>query len=102
MTEAADQAELDPDRLSFTRAPAHRPPPGHRPGGLFPPPAWTARPAEAIAEILERPNPPRLHRTCPRVVKRGRRNHYLVKRKADVITRRHGPPEIRIYAPADA
>ena len=37
MTEAAEQAELDPDQLSFTRT-LHRPPPGHRPGGLFPPP----------------------------------------------------------------
>jgi hypothetical protein len=25
-------------------------------------------------------------------------NRYLMKRKTDIITRHHGPPEIRIYA----
>ena len=50
-----------------------------------------------MGEILERPDSPRRHGTFPRVVKRGRHNHYLIKRKNDVITRRHGPPEIRTY-----
>jgi hypothetical protein len=30
--------------------------------------------------------------------KRGRHNHYLIKRATDTITRHHGPPEIRIQA----
>ena len=56
-----------------------------------------------MAEMTRKRNlNPVRHRTCPRVVKRGRHNHYLIKRKTDIITRHHGPPEIRIYAPAAA
>jgi hypothetical protein len=36
------------------------------------------------------------------VIKRGRYTQYLIKRKTDVITRHHGPPEVRIYAPTAA
>ena len=37
MAEAAASAGLDPDRLSFMRSIQPRPPPGNRPGGVFPP-----------------------------------------------------------------
>ena len=35
---------------------------------------------EAIEEILEKPNPNRRERSCPRAVKRARHNQYLVKK----------------------
>jgi hypothetical protein len=39
-------------------------------------------------------NPPRRHRTCPRVVKRARHNSYRVKKPGDKSTRHAGPPTI--------
>jgi hypothetical protein len=98
MTEAADQAELDPDRLFFTRALniVRRQVTAQ---AAFPPSRLNQAAADAITEILEGPNPPRRHRTCPRVIKR-RRTKYPPKRDAATITRHDGPPEIRIWAPA--
>jgi hypothetical protein len=56
-------------------------------------------------EDITRPrhlNPPRRHRTYPRVVKRARRNAYRVKKPGDHGTRHHGPPTIRLTPPAKA
>ena len=39
-------------------------------------------------------NPPRRHRTCPRAVKRGRRNSYRVKKPGDKNLRHDGPATI--------
>jgi hypothetical protein len=41
-------------------------------------------------------NPPRRHRTYPRVVKRARHNSYRVKRAADQGIRHAGPPAIKL------
>jgi hypothetical protein len=78
MTRAADQTELDPDRLSFLRAvritrcqitdQATCPPDRHN----------TARQV-ATTELLHHPNPQRRHRSYPRAVKRARHNSYRVQ-----------------------
>jgi hypothetical protein len=47
-------------------------------------------------------NPPRRHRSYPRVVKRARHNLYRVKKPGDTGTRHHGPPTIRLSSPAKA
>ena len=44
-------------------------------------------------------NPRRRHRTCPRVIKRGRHNFYRVKKPTDHGTRYHAPPDIRLTHP---
>jgi hypothetical protein len=41
-------------------------------------------------------NPPRRHRTYPRVVKRARHNSYRVKRANDHGIRHAGPPAIKL------
>jgi len=41
-------------------------------------------------------NPPRRHRTYPRVVKRARHNSYRVKRASDRGIRHAGPPAIKL------
>jgi hypothetical protein len=41
-------------------------------------------------------NPPRRHRTCPRAIKRGRRNAYRVKKPEDTNIRHNGPATIRL------
>jgi hypothetical protein len=41
-------------------------------------------------------NPPRRHRTYPRVVKRGRHNSYRVKKTTDIATRHNGPATIKL------
>jgi hypothetical protein len=41
-------------------------------------------------------NPPRRHRTCPRVIKRRGHNAYRVKRPTDKNTRHQGPPTIKL------
>ena len=45
-------------------------------------------------------NPPRRHRTYPRVIKRSRHNAYKVKKPGDHGTRHHGPPTITVISPA--
>ena len=70
MPEAADQAGLDPDR-SPSYAHSASSAAGYR-RRLFPPRRLAAATREAIEEILERPNPPRRERSCPRAVKRAR------------------------------
>jgi hypothetical protein len=41
-------------------------------------------------------NPPRRHRTYPRVIKRARHNSYRVKRASDQGIRHAGPPVIKL------
>lgn len=41
-------------------------------------------------------NPPRRHRTYPRVIKRGRHNSYRVKKKTDVGIQHDGPATIKL------
>ena len=42
----------------------------------------------------------RRHRTCPRVIKRGRHNTYRIKKTGDKNTRHDGPATIRLASPA--
>jgi hypothetical protein len=51
-----------------------------------------------MADITTRRNlnPPRRHRTYPRVVKRARHNHYRVKHDSDTGTRHTSPPTITL------
>ena len=65
----------------------------------FPPDRPSAAAAAVFAEILERLNPQRRMRTCPRVIKRARHNAYRVKKPADHGTRHDGPPTIRLTSP---
>ena len=44
-------------------------------------------------------NPRRRHRTCPRVIKRGRHNAYRVKKPGDKHVRHDGPATIRLANP---
>jgi hypothetical protein len=46
--------------------------------------------------MLERLNPKRRMRTCPRVIKRARHNSYRVKRLSDVAVTHTSPPTIKI------
>ena len=41
-------------------------------------------------------NPRRRHRTCPRVIKRGRHNAYRIKKPGDKNIRHDGPATIRL------
>jgi hypothetical protein len=95
MCRAADEAERDPDRISFIRTvrlvrrqiddPA-----------AFSPDHLTTITAGVFAEILQRLNPLRRDRTCPRAVKRARHNSYRVKRPGDVSTTHASPPTIKL------
>ena len=51
---------------------------------------------ETITEITERPNPPRRHRTYPRVVTRHRAHSHRIKRPTDRGQRHYTPPKIHI------
>ena len=55
---------------------------------------------EAIEEILERPNPVRRERSCPRKVKRARHNSYFVKQPEEKNIAHSSPPTIRLLYPA--
>jgi hypothetical protein len=54
--------------------------------------------AQVTADITRNKNlnPPRRHRTYPRVIKRARHNAYRVKKPGDHGTRHDGPPTIRL------
>jgi hypothetical protein len=55
---------------------------------------------EALDEIIERPNPERRERSCPRKIKRQRHNTFPVKRKADKNISHDSPPTIILFRPA--
>jgi hypothetical protein len=46
--------------------------------------------------MMERLNPKRRMRTCPRVIKRARHNTYRVKRPGDVAVTYTSPPTIKL------
>jgi hypothetical protein len=62
----------------------------------FPPDHLPAITAAAFAEILERLNPHRRMRSCPRVIKRARHNTYRVKRPGDTSLTYTSPPTIKL------
>jgi hypothetical protein len=94
MCHAADEAGVDPDRLSFMRS--LRVIRRHVTGQAdFPPERWDQALKATISEILEKLNA-RRHRTYPRVVKRARHNSYRVKRATDTGTKHDTPPTVEL------
>src|SRR5258705_10077428 len=67
--------------------------PGRR---VFPPDRLATCIRHAVAEILQRPNPARRHRTYPRVTKRAGRSKFPPKTLNHKNIRHKGPPEIQI------
>jgi hypothetical protein len=62
----------------------------------FPPDHLPTITAAALAEMLERLNPHRRMRTCPRVIKRARHNSYRVKRPSDISITHPRSPTIKL------
>lgn len=94
---AAEAADIDPDRVGFARTLrlVRRSATGT---ADIPPEDWHAHLPRFHAEITRGLNPPRRHRTCPRVVKRARHNSYRVKKPDEPASTRHpGPPTIRLH-----
>jgi hypothetical protein len=96
MTEAAEQADVDVDRISFIRSfRAIRRQVSDQ--AAFPPTTLEQANRETISEILEKLNPPRRHRSCPRAVKK---THSRYKKKTGPASTRHNsPPSITIHTP---
>ncbi len=94
---AAEAADLDPDRISFTRVLriARRTATGT---AGFPPEDWDLALPQVLTEITGKINRPRRYRTCPRAVKRGRHNSYRIKKPGETATRHPGPATINIRA----
>jgi len=67
--------------------------PGRR---VFPPNRLATCLRHAIAEILQRPNPARRHRTYPRVTKRASGTKLPRKTLDHKNIRHRGPPDIRL------
>lgn len=97
MREAAGQAELDPDRMSFIRAlrVICRQVPGQ---AAFSPRRVVTATREAIEEILEGPNPARRERSCPRAVELPQHTAFLNKRHWTFTVSRGypGTPSVRL------
>jgi hypothetical protein len=95
LTQAAEAADLDPDRISFTRVLriARRTATGT--AGI-PPEDWEEAKPHALTNITRKIIKSRRHRTCPRAVKRARHNSYRVKQPGDTSTRHPGPPTINV------
>lgn len=94
---AAEAAEADPDRISFTRALRiiRRTATGT---ADFPPHNWIDILPHVLTEIAAKTNPVRRHRTCPRAVKRARHSAYRVKKRNEPASTRHrGPATIHIH-----
>ena len=95
-TRAAEAADVDPDRISFSRVLriARRTATGT---ASFPPQDWDTALPTIYAEITRKLNPRRRHRSCPRAVKRARHNSYRVKKRDEPASIRHdGPATIRL------
>lgn len=94
MCKAADEAGLDPDRLSFIRSlrVIRRQVTDQ---ADFPPERLKKATKATIDEMLERLNT-RRRRTCARVVKRGRHNSYRIKQATDIATNHDGPPTVKL------
>jgi hypothetical protein len=95
MCRAADEAGRDPDQVSFIRTVRLVRRQTGEPAA-FPPNQLSAATAAVFAEMLERLNPKRRMRTCPRVIKRARHNSYRVKRPSDIAVTHTSPPTIKL------
>ena len=93
--QAATEADIDPDRVKFTRTVRMV---RRAVGSAFPPDQQGVLRAAIKAGVAARRNlnPPRRHRTYPRVVKRARHNSYRLKRASDQGVRHAGPPAIKL------
>jgi hypothetical protein len=92
---AAEAADLDPDRVSYTRVlrVIRRTATGT---AAFPLSADVL--PEVLAQITAKISPPRRYRTSPRAVKRARYNSYRVKKPGEAASTRHdGPVTIQIH-----
>lgn len=95
MYEATDPEGLDPLRMSFIRT--LRIVRRHVTGQAgFSPKRLAVCIAAALAEILQRPNPARRHRTYPRVTKRAASTKFPRKMFHHKNINHRGPPEIRL------
>jgi hypothetical protein len=97
VTRAGEAADIDPDRISFTRALrlVRRTATGT---ADIPPQDWNDALPTILADLARKPNPKRRHRTCPRAVKRARHNSYRVKKLGEPASTRHnGPATILIH-----
>lgn len=91
------QADIDPDRLSFIRSlRVIRRQITDQAG--FPPRRLAKALELARAEILERPNPRRRHRTSPRAVKRVHGHAYRKKQPTETTIHLPDSPNIKILA----
>lgn len=98
ISRAAEAADVDPDRISFTRTLrlVRRTATGT---ADFPPEDWADAVPGVLAESTRRTIPARRHRTSPRALKRVRHNHYRVKKRGEPSSTRHnGPATIRIHS----
>jgi hypothetical protein len=94
---ASAAADLDPDRISFTKALRliHRTATGT---ADVPPQEWTDHLPKHLTDIADLLIPPRRDRDCPRAVKRARHNSYRVKKPGEMASVRHnGPATIRLH-----
>lgn len=94
--QASAAADLDPDRISFTKALrlVRRTATGT---ADIPPRGWADALPKHLADIARLLIPERTERTCPRAVKRARHNSYPVKKPGEPASVRHdGPPMIRL------
>ena len=95
MYEATDPEQLDPLRMSFIRT--LRIVRRHVTGQAgFSPNRLATCLRHAIAEILQRPNPARRHRTYPRVTKRASGTKFPRKTLNHNNIRHRAPPDIRL------
>ena len=88
ITRAAEAADLDPDRVSFTRVLRIAPRTATGTAG-FPPERWDDVLPHVLADITDTTNPTRRHRTCPRAVKPGRHNNYRIKKPSQHLVNLH-------------
>jgi hypothetical protein len=63
---------------------------------VFPPNRLATSLRHAIAEILQRPNPPRRNRSYPRVTKRTMMSKFPRKQISHNNIRHKSPPEVRL------
>jgi hypothetical protein len=97
ISQAAEAADLDPDRISFTHTLriVRRTATGT---AAFPPQRWTEIQPDVLTTITRKLNPLRRDRTSPRAVKRARHNNYRVKKPGEPASTRHaGPATIRFH-----
>lgn len=98
IAKASAAADLDPDRISFTKTLRliRRTATGT---ADIPPQDWTEHLPQHLAAIATLLIPTRRERTSPRALKRARHNNYRVKKPNEPASTRHnGPATIRLHS----